>query len=231
MSLRIAPRGLGLEPGPPGARPRRPGGRVLGGRHRHRHPAEQAAPHLRGVPAGRRHHQPRVRRHRAWACRSAASSRACSAARSASRARRARAARSRSTCRSTTGLPADASWTAAAEPPRSSAGANDRLAPVLERGRQGDGRAAGRRARSPAARCWWSTTTSATCSRMTSALETARHAGAARRERQGGHRDAQARARRRPRPDGRDDAGARRPRHHAHRAQPGRLPRRCRSSR
>ena len=34
-------------------------------RHRHRHLARQAADHLRGVPAGRRQHQPQVRRHRA----------------------------------------------------------------------------------------------------------------------------------------------------------------------
>ena len=32
--------------------------------HRHRHPAGEAADHLRGVPAGRRRHQPQVRRHR-----------------------------------------------------------------------------------------------------------------------------------------------------------------------
>ena len=32
-------------------------------RHRHRHSAGQAADHLRGVPAGRRQHQPQVRRH------------------------------------------------------------------------------------------------------------------------------------------------------------------------
>ena len=32
-------------------------------RHRHRHPRGQAAHHLRGLPAGRRHHQPQVRRH------------------------------------------------------------------------------------------------------------------------------------------------------------------------
>ena len=36
-------------------------------RHRHRHLARQAADHLRGVPAGRRQHQPQVRRHRARA--------------------------------------------------------------------------------------------------------------------------------------------------------------------
>ena len=40
------------------------GGRVRGLRHRHRHPAREAADHLRGVPAGRRRHQPQVRRHR-----------------------------------------------------------------------------------------------------------------------------------------------------------------------
>ena len=33
--------------------------------HRHRHLAGQAADHLRGVPAGRRQHEPQVRRHRA----------------------------------------------------------------------------------------------------------------------------------------------------------------------
>ena len=38
--------------------------RVLGRRHRHRHRRGQAAADLRGVPAGRRHDQPQVRRHR-----------------------------------------------------------------------------------------------------------------------------------------------------------------------
>ena len=33
-------------------------------RHRHRHRRGQAAAHLRGLPAGRRHHQPPLRRHR-----------------------------------------------------------------------------------------------------------------------------------------------------------------------
>ena len=37
--------------------------RLLRRGHRHRHRARQAAAHLRGVPAGRRHHQPQVRRH------------------------------------------------------------------------------------------------------------------------------------------------------------------------
>jgi len=38
--------------------------RVLGDRHGHRHPPQQAEDHLRSVPAGRRDHQPQVRRHR-----------------------------------------------------------------------------------------------------------------------------------------------------------------------
>ena len=33
-------------------------------RHRHRHPARETEDHLRGVPAGRRQHQPQIRRHR-----------------------------------------------------------------------------------------------------------------------------------------------------------------------
>ena len=40
------------------------GHRVRGDRHRHRHRAGEAADHLRGLPAGRRHHQPPIRRHR-----------------------------------------------------------------------------------------------------------------------------------------------------------------------
>ena len=38
---------------------------IRGHRHRHRHRAGEAEAHLRGVPAGRRRHQPQVRRHRA----------------------------------------------------------------------------------------------------------------------------------------------------------------------
>ena len=41
--------------------------RVRGARHRHRHPGGQAGDDLRGVPAGGRHHEPQVRRHRARA--------------------------------------------------------------------------------------------------------------------------------------------------------------------
>ena len=45
------------------SQPGRVRARILGLRHRHRNPARQAADHLRGVPAGRRQHQPQVRRH------------------------------------------------------------------------------------------------------------------------------------------------------------------------
>ena len=61
--------------------------------------AGQAADHLRGVPAGRRLAPAASTAAPAWAWRSAASCRGCSAARSAWSARRARAAPSRSTCR------------------------------------------------------------------------------------------------------------------------------------
>ena len=76
------------------------GGGVRGLRHRHRHPAREAEDHLRGVPAGRRRHQPQVRRHRA---RPRDQPRAGEPARRrdpAAQHARARAARSRSTCRS-----------------------------------------------------------------------------------------------------------------------------------
>ena len=58
-------RRLGAEPS--GPRPHRRRRLVRGLRHRHRHPGREAADHLRGVPAGRRQHQPQVRRHRAGA--------------------------------------------------------------------------------------------------------------------------------------------------------------------
>ena len=44
-------------------RPRGLGHRHLGDRHRDRHSGRQAADHLRGLPAGRRQHEPEVRRH------------------------------------------------------------------------------------------------------------------------------------------------------------------------
>ena len=48
-----------------GLAPSRRGRGLLRRRHRHRDPQGQAEAHLRGVPAGRRHHQPALRRHRA----------------------------------------------------------------------------------------------------------------------------------------------------------------------
>ena len=46
------------------AQQRRGGAGVQRHRHRHRHSGDQAEDHLRGVPAGRRHHLAQVRRHR-----------------------------------------------------------------------------------------------------------------------------------------------------------------------
>ena len=53
-----------LEHQPSGAAQRRAGDRDRGHRHRHRHSRGQAEADLRGVPAGRRHHQPQIWRHR-----------------------------------------------------------------------------------------------------------------------------------------------------------------------
>ena len=66
------------------AQQRRGGAGVQRQRHRHRHPGRQAEDHLRGVPAGRRHHHRASSAAPASACRSAARSRASSAARSRS---------------------------------------------------------------------------------------------------------------------------------------------------
>ena len=60
---------------------------VRGRRYRHRHSGREAEDHLRGVPAGRRQHQPQIWRHRAWASPSAASCPTCWAARSSCAAR------------------------------------------------------------------------------------------------------------------------------------------------
>ena len=79
--------------------------RLRGLGHRHRHPAREAADHLRGVPAGRRQHQPQVRRHRP---RPGDQPRAGQPARRrdpAAQHARASAARSRSTCRCATSGP------------------------------------------------------------------------------------------------------------------------------
>ena len=94
---------LRVEQAPPGApvrrrhaRERSARGRLLGPGHRRRDRRRQAAPDLRGVPAGGRHDEPPLRRHRASASRSAARSPASWAARSMSSRRPARGARSRS---------------------------------------------------------------------------------------------------------------------------------------
>ncbi len=53
-----------LERGAPGAQAGTRGRRLRGLRHRHRHSARQAEGHFRGLHAGRRQHQPKVRRNR-----------------------------------------------------------------------------------------------------------------------------------------------------------------------
>ena len=66
VQLSIAAVTGGWSAGPSDPRPRADGGGVRGQRHRHRHPAGEAAHHLRGVPAGRCVDQPQIWRHRAW---------------------------------------------------------------------------------------------------------------------------------------------------------------------
>ena len=60
LSCHIASSGWSSRP--PDPQRCRLGDRVRGHRHRHRHSAGEAAHHLRGLPAGRRRHQPQVRR-------------------------------------------------------------------------------------------------------------------------------------------------------------------------
>ncbi len=138
-----------------------PGGRLLGHRHRHRHPREQAEADLRGVPAGRRDDQPQVRRHRP---------RALDLARDRPPARRRDPGRERARQgEHLHALPARALH----RRPRVRRGAWRRRRVALARaGRAARAEPAGPHRlaavrpapRSPAARCWWSTTTSATSS-------------------------------------------------------------------
>ncbi len=50
------------------AQPGKLGGGLRGHRHRRRHPGREAEDRVRGLPAGRRQHQPQVRRHGPWPC-------------------------------------------------------------------------------------------------------------------------------------------------------------------
>ena len=86
-------------PGSGAAAQRRPGDRVLGHRHRRRHPRRQAEPDLRGLPAGGRHDRAQVRRDRPGPVDLRARSPACSAARSRSNRCSGWAAGSRCSCR------------------------------------------------------------------------------------------------------------------------------------
>ncbi len=123
--------------------------RVRGERHRHRHPAGQAADHLRGVPAGRRRHRAQVRRHGPGP---GDQPRAGEPARRrdppAQRAGQ-RAARSRSTCRSTTSARRPAHGRAPRRRADAPALPADRAAGAARRG----GPRRPRRPRSPATPC------------------------------------------------------------------------------
>ena len=140
-----------LEPG----RPRRG---LLGHRHRHRHRRGQAEDHLRAVPAGRHRDRAASTAGRAWACRSAARSPACSAARSGSGARPARGAPSPSTCR----------WTTCPPPTGPVAGrrrrAGDRAAPPRRRRERRPASRPPPAAPRPAVRRRWTSAATATTS-------------------------------------------------------------------
>ena len=97
VELRVEP-GQGERRRPDAARQRRPA-LLRGQGHRHRHPRRAAPGDLRGVPAGRRHHQPQVRRHRPRPLHQPGDRRACSAGASPRRAAPATAPPSRCTCR------------------------------------------------------------------------------------------------------------------------------------
>ena len=63
QSFRFA-RDQRLERDHPVLRRRGVGGGLRSDRYRHRHSVRKTADHLRGLPAGRRRHQPQIRRHR-----------------------------------------------------------------------------------------------------------------------------------------------------------------------
>ena len=87
MRLNVSPVAGGWTPDHPVLQPAPTRRRVRGVGHRHRHPAREAADHLRSVPAGRRRARAASTAAPASAWRSAASWRACSAARSSCAAR------------------------------------------------------------------------------------------------------------------------------------------------
>ena len=72
---------------------------LRGRRYRHRHPAGKAAHHLRSLPAGRRRHQPQVRRHRPGARHQPRTGQSARRRNPACTALPAKAARSPCTCR------------------------------------------------------------------------------------------------------------------------------------
>ena len=117
------PRGAAGRPGPRTTAPgrRRRGTGVLRRRHRHRHRAGEPQHHLRRLPAGRRHPQPPLRRHRARTVDRARGRRPARRRDHRAKASSARAARSRCTCR------------ASCRESRPTAGAADSAAPARAR--------------------------------------------------------------------------------------------------
>ena len=77
----------------------RVGDRLPSFRYRHRHSVGEATNHLRGVPAGRRGHQPQIRRNRSGSCDQPRAGQPAGRRDSAAQHARARAARSLCTCR------------------------------------------------------------------------------------------------------------------------------------
>ena len=148
-----------LVAGSSGAAVRAERGRDRGQRHRHRHRAGEAAADLRGVPAGRRRHQPQVRRHRP---RPGDQPRAGDAARrrdQAGRARPGRAARSRCICRSPTPARRAPSPAAGAERPAQRRVPQHRAAGARRREGRGGRRRRSRGHRARATTCCSSSTT------------------------------------------------------------------------
>ncbi len=64
VRLHVLSRHAGWTAAPSDSQPDSVRGRLRGHRHRHRHSRREATHHLRGLPAGRRQHQPQIRRHR-----------------------------------------------------------------------------------------------------------------------------------------------------------------------
>ena len=118
-----------LEPRSSDSQPGASRRRVRGVRHRHRHSGREAADHLRGLPAGRRQHQPQIRRHRPGPGDQPRAGQPAGRRNPAAQHARRRAARSRSICRCTYVGPSVAIAAAERAPARRPVPASDRACP------------------------------------------------------------------------------------------------------